>query len=213
MAATKRFATKTEPATPVEEPSTQARIVDGARRHFFAHGFRGVTMDDLAAELGMSKKTLYAHFPSKTALLEHVLRDKLERAEADLQEATSAGNGDFATCLQRMLAAARAQFDELQPAFVRDMRREAPELFSLVQEGRRKLIQRHFGKLLNDGRKSGTIRKDVSVSLLIEFLTGAVDAIMNPQKLSELGLTPKAGFAQVISVFLDGITKEEGTGK
>ncbi|MGN6719163.1 MAG: helix-turn-helix domain-containing protein, partial [Candidatus Binatia bacterium] len=45
------------------------RIVSAARAHFFAHGFRSVTMDDLAAELGMSKKTLYAQFPSKTELL------------------------------------------------------------------------------------------------------------------------------------------------
>jgi AcrR family transcriptional regulator len=161
----------------------------------------------------MSKKTLYAHFPSKTALLEQVLRDKLARAEADLQQATSGASGAFAERLQRMLAAARAQFEELQPPFVRDMRREAPEMFSLVHEGRRKLIQRHFGKLLNDGRKAGTIRKDVSTNLLIEFLTGAVDAIMNPEKLGELGLTPKAGFAQVISVFLEGIATGEGRGK
>src|SRR5689334_23052729 len=195
------------------DSSVRQRIVDGARRHFFAHGFRGVTMDDLAAELGMSKKTLYAHFPSKTALLEHVLRDKLDRAEAELQDATSTSNGRFADRLQRMLAAARAQMDELQPPFVRDMRREAPELFSLVQEGRRKLIQRHFGKLLTDGRKAGTIRKDVSTNLLIEFLIGAVDAVMNPHTLGELGLTPKTGFAQVISVFIEGVATEEGRGK
>ena len=52
------------------EGATRARILAAAREHFFAHGFRRVTMDDLAQELGMSKKTLYAHFPSKTALLE-----------------------------------------------------------------------------------------------------------------------------------------------
>ncbi|HKA32612.1 MAG TPA: helix-turn-helix domain-containing protein, partial [Candidatus Binatia bacterium] len=46
-----------------------ARIVAAARRHFLAHGFRHVTMDDLAAELGASKKTLYASFPSKEALI------------------------------------------------------------------------------------------------------------------------------------------------
>ena len=170
-------------------------------------------MDDLAAELGMSKKTLYAHFPSKTALLEQVLRDKLDRAEADLQQATTAAEGRYAERLQRMLAVAKAQMEELQPPFVRDMRREAPEMFSLVQEGRRKLIQRHFGKMLTDGRKAGIIRKDVSVNLLIEFLVGAVDSVMTPQKLGELGLTPKTGFAQVISIFLEGIATDEGRGK
>jgi AcrR family transcriptional regulator len=198
---------------PEGEAPARARIVQGARRHFFAHGFRGVTMDDLAAELGMSKKTLYTHFASKTALLEFVLRDKLERAEADLQRVTSDSAGHFGDRLQRLLAAIKAHMEELQPPFLRDMRREAPELFSLVQEGRRKLIQRHFGKLLNEGRKAGTVRKDVSADLLIEFLTGAVDAIVNPRKLGELGLTPKAGFAQVISVFIEGIATEEGRRK
>ncbi len=35
------------------------RIVDAARAHFFSHGFRSVTMDDLAEELGISKQRVY----------------------------------------------------------------------------------------------------------------------------------------------------------
>jgi AcrR family transcriptional regulator len=212
MAATKRISTESSAAA-ADGPTVRSRIVEGARRHFFAHGFRGVTMDDLAGELGMSKKTLYAHFPSKTALIEVVLRDKLERAETELDRVTSETAGRFADRLQRLLAATKTLMEEIQPPFVRDMRREAPELFSVVQEGRRKLIQRHFGKLLSEGRKAGTIRKDVSTNLLIDFLTGAVDAVMNPHKLGELGLTPKTGFAQVISVFIEGIATEQGRRK
>src|SRR5687767_13934717 len=51
---------------PLDHPAVQ-RLVTVARSHFFAHGIRSVTMDDLADELGMSKKTLYAWFPSKSA--------------------------------------------------------------------------------------------------------------------------------------------------
>jgi len=50
--------------------ANRQRIVDAGRAHFFSHGFRSVTMDDLAGELGISKKTLYAHFPGKIDLLE-----------------------------------------------------------------------------------------------------------------------------------------------
>lgn len=42
--------------------STRERIISPARQHFFAYGFRRVTMDHLGQEPGMSKKTLYAHF-------------------------------------------------------------------------------------------------------------------------------------------------------
>ncbi|MGH8100838.1 MAG: TetR/AcrR family transcriptional regulator, partial [Chthoniobacterales bacterium] len=38
--------------------SGRQRILGAARAHFFSHGFRSVTMDDLAEELGVSKKTL-----------------------------------------------------------------------------------------------------------------------------------------------------------
>ena len=75
-----------------ERPSGEAarrRIIDGARRYFFSHGFRGVTMDDLAAELAMSKKTLYAHFDSKMALLQAVMTYKMSAVEADLDRRAS----------------------------------------------------------------------------------------------------------------------------
>ena len=93
------------------------------------------------------------------------------------------------------------------------MRREVPELFALVQDGRRKLIQRHFGKLLNDGRKAGSIRRDIPVELMIEMLIGAVDAIINPARMDELGLTPRTGFAHITSVFLEGALVRSRKGK
>src|SRR6266487_848275 len=80
------------------------RIVEVARAHFFSHGFRSVTMDDLAAELGISKKTLYAHFPGKIALLEAVLADKFVGVEAKLTEISLARPHDFPTALRELLA-------------------------------------------------------------------------------------------------------------
>src|SRR6266702_2427720 len=52
-------------SVPRKTDSGRQRIVEAARAHFFSHGFRRVTMDDLATELGISKKTLYVHFPDK----------------------------------------------------------------------------------------------------------------------------------------------------
>src|SRR5262245_48541809 len=93
---------------PLREGSAEAaarrRIVAAARKHFFAHGFRGVTMDELSRELGMSKKTLYAHFPSKTALVEAVLLDKLSGLEGEVAAITAECAADFVTGLQRLLA-------------------------------------------------------------------------------------------------------------
>src|SRR6478735_7119099 len=98
------------------------RIVDAARAHFFSHGFRSVTMDDLAEELGISKKTLYAHFPGKIELLEAVLADKFAGVEAKLNEIARAHPHDFSTALHELLANMQRELDEIKPPFVRDMR-------------------------------------------------------------------------------------------
>jgi AcrR family transcriptional regulator len=189
------------------------RIVAGARTYFFAHGFRGVTMDDLAAELGMSKKTLYAHFSSKMALLEAVMADKFSHVEADLARVTAENPSDFPARLQALLACMRSHTDEIGVAYIRDVRREAPELFAQVQARRRELIQRFFGKLLQDGRKAGMIRKDIPATMMIEMLLGAVDSVVNPAKMEELGSTPKEAFYQIITIFLEGVVIKERSGK
>jgi TetR/AcrR family transcriptional regulator, cholesterol catabolism regulator len=200
------------PAAAASDPSRQ-RIILEARRHFLAHGFRGVTMDDLAAELGMSKKTLYAHFSGKTALLQAVLEDKLKSADADFGEITRQASTDFLGALHQLLACVRRHTEELQPAFMRDMAREAPDLFQLVQTRRRALIQCHFGELLGEGRKAGMIRKDIPVDLMIEILVGATDALVNPQKLSQLNLSAKTGLTTIVTIFLEGVLTSRGRSK
>jgi AcrR family transcriptional regulator len=185
------------------------RIVGAARHHFFAHGFRGVTMDDLAAELGMSKKTLYACFHSKSALLKAVLLEKFREIDTDLQRITS-DCSDVTKVLHDLLACVQRHTGEIQPPFVRDIRREAPDLFAMVEEKRRSVIQRHFGTFFNHARKAGMIRKDVSPALILEMLLGSVHAVLNPPKLAELSLTPQTGFSAIITVILEGVMTDSG---
>jgi AcrR family transcriptional regulator len=186
-------------------PAVRHRIIAESRRHFFAHGFRGVTMDDLAEELGMSKKTLYACFPRKTALLEAVILEKFRNVDADLGRITSKASSDCRGTLHRLLACVQRHTGEIQPSFVRDIRREAPDIFKLVESRRRDVIQRHFGKVFLEGRRAGLLRQDIPPRLAIEILLGAVQAIMNPPKMEELGLTPKSGFSAIIRVVLEGL--------
>jgi AcrR family transcriptional regulator len=189
------------------------RIVLAARAHFFAHGFRSVTMDDLAAELGMSKKTLYAQFPSKTELLKAVLLAKFRSIETDLDAVMACSAKDASAALHQLLACMQRHTEEIQPPFVRDIRRESPELFELVEERRRDLIQRYFGRIFDQGRRAGIIRKDISSELIVEILLGAVQAVMNPAKIEHLGLEPKTGYGAIVSVILNGAMTEKGRSK
>jgi len=186
------------------------RIVDAARGHFFSHGFRSVTMDDLAEELGISKKTLYAYFPGKFDLLEAVLADKLRSVEVTLREVTRAHPDDFPATLRKLLAGTQRELDEIKPPFVRDMRQKAPDVFRLVERRRAALIQRYMGKFFLDGQRLGMVRKDVPAKLIIEILLAMVQSIMNPPKMEELGMMPKEGYAGILTVVLEGVLTAKG---
>lgn len=197
------------PRTRKHDPNRQ-RIIDAARVHFFSHGFRSVTMDDLAEELGISKKTLYAHFPGKIDLLEAVLADKFAGVEAKLNGIIHAHPHDFSAALHELLASMQRELDEIKPPFVRDMRQKAPHVFKVIERRRAALIERFFGKLFIEGQRAGMVRKDVPAKLTIEILLAIVQAIMNPLKMEELGMTPKEGFAGILKIILEGALTRRG---
>jgi AcrR family transcriptional regulator len=167
-------------------------------------------MDDLAEELGISKKTLYAHFPGKIDLLEAVLADKFAAVESTLRKVTRAHPHDFPATLHELLAGTQRELDEIKPSFVRDMRQKAPQMFKVVERRRAALIQRYFGKLFVEGQRSGMVRQDVPAKLMIEILLAMVQSIMNPSKIEELGLMPKEGFAGILKIVLEGALTAKG---
>src|SRR5262249_37628794 len=200
---------KAWPDSRKRDPNRQ-RIVDAARQHFFSHGFRSVTMDDLAQALGISKKTLYAYFPGKFDLLEAVLADKFVGVEAKLKKAARAQPHNFPATLHELLAGLQRELDEIKPPFIRDMRQKAPQVFKVVERRRAALIQRYFGKLFVQGQHAGMVRKDVPAKLVIEILLALVQAIMNPPKIEELGMLPREGFSGIIRIVLEGALTPKG---
>jgi AcrR family transcriptional regulator len=195
------------------EAALSRRVIAAARRHFFVHGFRAITTDDLAAELALSKKTLYALFPSKEALLEAVVLQKFASVDAEVTRISEDRSLDCVEKLQELLACLQREMEEIQPPFVRDMQRGAPEVFALIERRRAGIIREHFGALFEQSRRAGIIRKDVPTTLLIAVILGAVDAIVNPAKLAELRLQPREGLLSILRIILEGAMTENGRTK
>ena len=61
----------------VARQAMQERILDTADRLFYGQGIRAVGVDTIAAEIGISKRTLYNHYPSKDALIVAYLTRRL----------------------------------------------------------------------------------------------------------------------------------------
>jgi TetR/AcrR family transcriptional repressor of mexJK operon len=56
------------------ESDCRRRLIEAARQEFCRDGFRGASVDRIAAAAGVAKQTLYNHFPSKEALFEETIR-------------------------------------------------------------------------------------------------------------------------------------------
>ncbi len=196
---------KSKPQVQPGQDDARQRIIACARQHFFAHGFRSVTMEDLARELGMSKKTLYAHFPGKPDLIEAAIGDKLRALDADLGLIEKNHKNDSEGRLREFLAHMHAHLGELSPTFVRDMRSVAPEVWRSVESRRAAIVERYFGKLIRDGQRTGLIRDDLSPQFITEVLLGLLQTILNPQKLALLKLEPQTAAKQVLSTILNGV--------
>ncbi|MBL9135513.1 MAG: TetR/AcrR family transcriptional regulator [Verrucomicrobiales bacterium] len=183
------------------------RILEAARSHFFSQGFGAVTMDQLAAELGMSKKTLYQHFPSKDALLETVIDQFAEGASAMLGRIFGDTRASTPDKLRAALAGIGEHLTPIQPAFLASLRRFAPQQYQRIQALRRQNLTAHLVPLLTTGRKRGELRGDSDPAFMVELLLQALHGLLEPDTLHRLGRTPSQAVSEALDVLFHGILR------
>ena len=74
-----KFAPRRGRPTAKQTAAIEKAIVDCARTMFIEHGYDATAMEAVATEIGISKGTLYARYPSKEALLTAVVKDSVRR--------------------------------------------------------------------------------------------------------------------------------------
>ncbi|MBI2516266.1 MAG: TetR/AcrR family transcriptional regulator [Opitutae bacterium] len=190
-------------------PSPRDRILQAARTHLFAYGYTALTMDGLAAELGLSKKTLYVHFPSKDALVTDILRAFVADVRSSADALFADTSLSFTVKLHRFSETMVKRL-RVNPHIFRDLQRSAPHLFRLVEELRHKNIPHVFGQLLREGQAAGMVRADLDPAFAIEFWRPAIQALMHPDTLDRLQLNPDQVFSRAINLFFGGLLTPAG---
>ena len=98
------------------------RILRQARDDFFINGYTGFTMDQLATELGMSKKTLYRHFAGKDEIIGAVIQDLGDELRADAEGILANPNLNFARKLHGFVGCVMERLARLEPRTLREFR-------------------------------------------------------------------------------------------
>lgn len=200
----------TSSSTPVSTDPTVARIVRLAREHFFTHGYCQCTMDDLAAELGMSKKTLYVHFTGKDEIMRAVIAQLGREIRADAEALLANRHLGFAEKLRGFAEGMVERLTQLNPRTVRDLQRFAPELYELTVEMRQKNIPYIFGRFIEEGQLAGKVRTDIDAAFAVEFFLQAMQGLIHPATLDRLGLAPRDLLPRAIDLFFGGLLTPAG---
>ncbi|NWF88140.1 MAG: TetR/AcrR family transcriptional regulator [Ignavibacteriaceae bacterium] len=194
----------------LDDQSIKKRILDKSLEMFQDFGYSKVTMEEIANNLGISKKTLYKHFTNK----EHILRDLVETVKCDVEEkfekifADEAS--DFIEKLQMILDLIGDNVRKMQGHFVHDIIKNHPEIWKNIQEFRKKKSQAKFTKLIELGIKEGFIKADINSHITMLVYTAAIHEIMVPEVLAQIPLSANQVYSEIVKILFEGILSEKG---
>ena len=194
-------------------PATDApdhRILAAARQHLFSYGYNALTMDDLAHELGMSKKTLYQHFPGKDAIIGLVIDGIGRAARAEMDTILNDARTNFAQKLRAIVDVVAPRLALLSPAMLRELQRYAPKIFQKIDELRQKNIPYVFGRLFRAGIAEGAMRPDIDPDFAALFWLQAVRGMVHPDTLAVTGLTTQQTLIKALELFTGGLLTPAG---
>jgi AcrR family transcriptional regulator len=186
------------------------RILRSARDMLATVHYSGLTMDALAHELGMSKKTLYAHFASKDAIVAAIIEATGRTIRRESDAILNDPSLSFTQRLRGVLSVVGAQLGVVTPTFLRDIQRFAPDLHRRIDELRAHNIPIVFGRILQLGVAEGMLRPDLDVTFAVEFWLQAMNGLLQTQALARTDLTPRATFERAVDIFFLGLLSAEG---
>ncbi|MDD3179048.1 MAG: TetR/AcrR family transcriptional regulator [Opitutaceae bacterium] len=194
-------------AKPLHSPAASItdRILRTAHEHLFAYGYHSLTMDNLAHELGISKKTLYVHFRAKDVLLGRVI-DALSRTIRDRMDLlVSNPQLTFAQKLQEVAGVVESIMGRASPATFRDLQRSAPHLYGKIEEIRQRIIPDVFGRIIRAGIAEGAVRADIDAEFAALYWLQAIRGLVQPDNLERTRLTIPQTLEKALPLFVGGL--------
>ena len=189
------------------ECSISSKIFEKARYLFNHVGVRNTTMDDLAKELGISKKTLYQQIKNKEDLVRFCIVYDLQNDE----QAIDAISKNTENAIEELLLIAKHVHKELQlynPAMLMDISKFYPECWSLIDNHIQTFAKENIQTNLKKGIRQGLYRKDINIEIVSSLqLRLSMMAIDNKHQLN---IKPVEIYFEILKYNLHAIATEEG---
>jgi AcrR family transcriptional regulator len=198
------------PAPPPAAGSARARLLEAARTRLFTYGYSALTMDALAHDLGMSKKTLYVHFRSKDAIIGAIIDGIGQSIRARMDGVLSNPRLNFSQKLCGVSDVVGSNLANASPGMLHDLQRFAPQLYQKIDDLRQRNVPSVFGRLIRAGVAEGKVRRDVDPDFAVEFWLQAIRGLVHPAVLDRTQLTPRQTLEKAIDLFFGGLLSAAG---
>jgi len=185
------------------------RILEKAHELFMRYGIRSVSMDDIAAQLGMSKKTLYHDYTDKEELVDAVLSTVLEKNRNECFEDKSSAENAIHEVFQAF-EMTQEMFSNMNPAIVFDLEKYHPAVFKKLQNHKKVFLYQVIRENLERGIREGLYRPEMDVDTLtrfrIESMMLAFNSEIFPNNRTHLAMIQE----EILEHFLYGLATVKG---
>lgn len=181
------------------------KIAESAINQILKFGLRKFTIDDITAELGISKKTVYKHFNSKHQIIEDAL-DNYLATELNKQGQVMTSNSDFRQRFEDLTSPANRE--QVPTRLLAELQQFFPELWEKCEDVIR-ITRTQSIQMYADGIKNGEIRSDIHPAIIDLVVKKAIDGVLDHRFLTqnELGLTQ--ALEDIKSLVLYGILEQD----
>jgi len=188
---------------------TKDRILEGAETLFMRYGIKSVTMDDIARELGISKKTLYQHVSNKNDLIGQIfgcrMDEEREEMEAIHREATDA--------IDELLHIAKSvirRLRKMSPAALFDLKKYHSAEWKAFETHHQNFIYQMIKRNIERGMEQGVFRTNLNPDIISKLYVGKTSLVADEDlfPLSEYNLEEL--FRQYILYHIHGIASMKG---
>jgi len=184
-------------------------IVSKASEMFLRLGFKSVTMNDIAAEMGISKKTIYQHFSNKEELVEASTTQLFNNISAGIDSIREMGKNSIEEIFTiRNFMMQHLNNESTSPLY--QLQKFFPKIFTCLRSMQFEKMNSCMKENLQRGIEYGLYRQDINIEFVSRIyftgLTGIKDGDIFPAALFDVHEVTR----QFLEYHLRGIVTEKG---
>lgn len=185
------------------------RIQEKANDLFTRYGFKSITMDEIASQLGVSKKTIYQYFSDKNELVDAVVRKTINYAQ-------SVCDSNIATCRDAVHELFQAMdfiqeiFSDMNPVMMYDLERFHPESYKLFLNHKNIYLFEIIKSNIKRGIEEGLYRPDLNIEIIARYRLEAMMLGFNQDVFPASKFNLAEAQKMIIEHFLFGVASLKG---